>query len=346
MSGGSEDKNLPPSAKKLRDARKKGQVAKSKDLVSAAVTLAGVGFIVMHWDALAANCTTLIEHAGELSNQPLSQALPLLALQVAATALSTILPLMLCLLLAAMLSSVIATGGVVLSLDPLMPKLQKLNPAQGVKKLISVRGLLEVVKSLFKLALIGINAFWIIRGSLQSLVELPACGLGCTGVLLHASLLPLAGSGVIVFLIFGLADMGIQRWLFIRDQRMSHTEKKNEHKNSEGNPLIRGAHKRERREASHMRAGLGQATFLVTGTRIVVAMRYSSVDTRVPMSVGRTEADDVVRFVQEGRRLKLPILHEPDLARALFDKVQIGQTIPRELFQPVILGMKRLSVIG
>ncbi len=346
MGGSSEDKTLPASAKKLRDARKKGQVAKSKDLVSAAVTLAAVGFLVAEWDSIVVRSTALVERAGDLSGQPLSQALPVMTSQIGETAAYIIGPFLLFVVLAAIFSSVVSTGGLVLSLDPLLPKLQKLNPAEGVKKLISAKGLIEVAKSLLKLGLVGTVAFEIIRRALQALVDMPSCGLGCTGYVLRGAMLPLAAAGTLIFLVFGLADTFLQRWLFMRDQRMSHTEKKNEHKNSEGNPLIKGAHKRERREAASKRAGLNQATFLLTGTRIAVAMRYSSIDTRVPMSVARAEADDVTRFVQDSRRLKLPVLHEPDIARCLFDTVAIGHTIPRELFQPVIMCMKRLGMLN
>lgn len=346
MGGESEDKTLPASAKKLRDARKKGQVAKSKDLVSAAVTLAAFGFVVMQWDSIALRFTGLIDRTGELSGEPLSRALPVLVSQIGETAAMTIGPLLLFLVLAVTLSSVISTGGLVLSVDPLLPKLQKLNPAQGVKNIVSTKGLLEVLNSLLKVALVGTIAFYVVRGTLQSLVDLPTCGLGCTGLVLHGAMLPLAAAGILVFVVFGLADMFLQRWLFLREQRMSHTEKKNEHKNSEGNPLIKGAHNRERREASQTRAGLNQATFLVTGARVVVAMRYSAIDTRVPMPVARAETDDVTRFLQDARRLRLPAFHDPETARALFDKVAIGHIIPRELFQPVIMCMKHLELLN
>jgi type III secretion protein U len=84
---------------------------------------------------------------------------------------------------------------------------------------------------------------------------------------------------------------------------------------------------------------------VITGSRVVVAMRYSSSDTRVPMPVARAEADDTVKFVQDARRLKLPIIHDVEAARALFDRVQIGHTIPRELFTPTISCMKRLGIL-
>jgi type III secretion protein U len=146
----------------------------------------------------------------------------------------------------------------------------------------------------------------------------------------------------VVFLVFAIGDLLLQRWLFRRDMRMSLTDKKNENKNTEGNPLVRSAHKRERREASRMRSGMHEATFVVAGSRIAVAMRYSAVDTRVPMLVMRAEAGEVLAFIRAARRRDLPIVHDPPLARALFDKVEIGKRIPRELFQPVIDCMNQI----
>ncbi|MBE7212036.1 MAG: EscU/YscU/HrcU family type III secretion system export apparatus switch protein, partial [Gluconacetobacter diazotrophicus] len=288
----------------------------------------------------------LVTHAGDLAALPLSRALPVLFSQIATTALAILAPLFVLVLMATILASVISTGGLVLSLHPIIPKPDKLNPAQGAKNLVSTKGLVELAKSLLKLGLLAVVALGIIRASLQGMVDLPSCGLGCAGYALHASMLPLAGAGVLLFLVFGAADMFLQRWLFMREQRMSHTEKKNEHKNSEGNPLVKSAHKRERREAAGRRSGMNQATFLITGAKVAVAMRYSAVDTKVPMPVARAEQDDVTRFVQEGRRLKLPVMHDPETARALFEKVAIGQVIPRDLFQPVILCMKNLDMLG
>jgi type III secretion protein U len=345
MAEESEDKPLPPSAKKLRDARKKGQVAQSKDFVSAVVTLATIGFVAAWASGTFALFTGLINSAGNLSNEPSAVALPALSSQIVTAAANVLGPLFALLVLSAIMASVIATGGPALSIDPLIPKPQKLNPVEGFKKLFSIRGLLEVLKSVFKLGIIAAIAVEIIRNSLATLVELPSCGLGCSAPFLRASLLPLLGASAIVFLLFGFADFGLQRWLFIRNMRMSLTEMKNERKNSEGNPLIRNAHRRERRDASQLRAGMNQATFVVSGARLAVAMRYSAADTRVPISVARAEGDDVLSFIQAARKLKLPIVYEPNTARALFNKVQIGTTIPRELFQAVINCMQHADAM-
>jgi type III secretion protein U len=345
MAGSSEEKALPPSEKKLRDARKKGQVFKSKDFVSAMVTLAAVGLVAARAQPTSDAFAALIVSTGELLRQPPSLALSALSLQIAATAENILAPLLALLVMSAIVASVLVTRGLVLSLDPLTPNLQKLNPAKGLKNLVSVNGLIDIFKAILKMSVIVAIALHVIRGSLSALVELPFCGLQCSASVLGASLLSLVGGSVLVFLVFGLADVGLQRWLFIRNQRMSKTEMKNERKNTDGNPLIKNAHKRERKEASLLKAGMNQATFIVSGTKVAVAMRYSAVDTKVPVAVAHAEADDVPGLMQSARQLRLPIVHDPATARALFEKVQIGKTIPNELFQPVISCMRRVEAI-
>ncbi len=345
MAGGSEEKTLPPSAKKLREARRKGQVPKSKDFVSALVTLAAFGFVISQFPQVAARFIGLLGQAGAVADQDVATTraeLVSAAIQLFALA---VIPLLLLLVLIAIGSSVIAAGGPVFALDPIIPKLTRLNPAEGIKKIVSARGFIEVGKSLLKLVMLVTLAVTTIRGSLQAMVELPSCGLRCAGPILRGTMLPLVSAGVLLFLVVGAADLLLQRWLFRRDQRMSFTERKNEHKNTEGNPLIKGAHKRERRESAKLKSGLREATFVVTGRRVAVAMRYSTSDTRVPMPVARAGYDDVVMCVQVARKLKLPTIHDHEAARALFDKVAIGHTIPRDLFNPVIGCMKRLGIL-
>ena len=338
----SEDKPLPPSEKKLRDARKKGQVAKSKDFVTAAVTLAAIGLFAAQASTAAALFTGLIRSAGELMDQPMAVALPILSTRAAVVAAEIVGPLLALLVIAAIMASVAATGGLVFSLDPLIPKPESLNPAAGLKKLVSVRSLVELVKSLVKLVLIVLIAARAMRGALAALVELPSCGLRCSPPLLRSLLTPLVGGSLAVFAAFAIGDLLLQRWLFRRDMRMSLTDQKNEHKNTEGNPLVRSAHKRERREASSMRSGMHEATFAIVGSRVAVGMRYSAVDTRVPMLVTRAEAGQVLAFIRAAKSRDLPIVHDPHLARTLFDKVEIGKRIPRELFQPVIDCMNQI----
>jgi type III secretion protein U len=338
-----EDKPLPPSQKKLREARKKGQVPKSRDFVSAMVTLAAIGFVIMRADHAFDRFTALIAATGDLVGQPPAEALTEIHGQLVLAAMDVIAPLLGLVVAAAVMTSIVATGGLALSLSPLAPKPQKLNPAQGVQNLVSTRSLLDVLKSLLKLALIAAIATTSIRASFAPLVQLPSCGLICAAPVLRAALYALVGASAAVLLVFGLLDFGLQRWLFMRDQRMTHSEAKNEHKETEGNPEIRRAHARERREAAHLRAGLNEATFVIVGGRFAVAMRYSKVDTKVPIAVARAEADAALDLVHDARERKLPIVHDPNTARQVFLKTPIGKRIPRELYEPVVICMNQAN---
>jgi type III secretion protein U len=215
---------------------------------------------------------------------------------------------------------------------------------QGAKNLVSTRSLLDLLKSMFKLVLIAVITIASIRGALASLIEMPACGLGGAGSVLGASLRMLIGGSAVVTLVFGIFDLFIQRWPFMREQRMSHTEMKNERKESDGNPEIRKAHARERREAANLRVGLHEATFIIAGGNFAVAMRFSKVDTKVPIPVARAEAESVHGLLQEARRRKLPIASDGSTARRVFEKIQLGQRISRELYEPVLRCMNELGV--
>jgi type III secretion protein U len=340
-----EDKTLPPSATKLRKAREKGQVPKSREFVSGAVTIAATSYLFLRADTTFAHFTQLIQFTGDLVAQPPAAARADLIPQLFAAASEILTPLFAMVIITAAMTTIVATGGLVLSLSPLAPNLQKLNPVEGLKHLFSIRNLLDVFKNATKFVIIAFIATDSIRGALAPLVEMPTCGLSCAAPVLSAALRALLGATAIVIVSFALLDLGIERWLYMRDQRMDHAEAKNEHKETEGNPEIRLAHALERREAAHARVGFHEATFVIAGGNFAVAMRYSKIDTKVPMPVARAEAENVSRLLAEARRRGLPIVADASTARLLFETATLGQRIARELYEPVIRCMHSVSIL-
>ena len=339
-----DDKPLPPSAKKLRDARKKGQVPKSRELVSATVTLAAIAFITSCAATAFGRFVELIGSTGDLLDRPLMAALSDLAPQLFAAASQLVVPLLGLVVVSAIIASIVATGGLALSLSPLAPKPEKLNPAAGLKNLFSSSNLLDVLKSMIKLVPIVMIASESLREALTPLLRLPACGLSCANSVLTASVRTLVGASAVVYLVFGLLDLGLQRWQFMRQQRMSHSEMKNERKESEGNPEILREHRRERMASFHMRSGLSEATFVISGGGFAVAMRFSKIDAKVPIAVARAEADNLPSFLQAARQRKLPVVQDGSTARKVFEKTAIGARISRDLFEPVVLCMQQIGV--
>ncbi len=344
--GGSEEKTLPPSAKKMRDARKKGQVARSKEMVTAVVTLAAFAYLFLRAGTVFANLQEGAIFAGAMADQPFAVGLGPLASLLGRQVLWTVAPLVGLLVLAAVLSNVAVNGGVLAALEPVLPKLERLDPVEGFKRLFSLRNLVELVKSVLKVALLGTVACLIVAGSVQALVEQPSCGVSCAGPLLLRLLRPLLLVAGGCFLVLGGLDIGLQRWLFGRDMRMTRTEQKREHRDMLGNPLIKQQHRQEQRAGLNrtVRAGLRNATFVVRSSELALAFRFAKPDAMVPVLVARGTAEGAPVLLEEARRARIPVVLDP-AAATLFAPLKVGQMVGKEAFQTIIACMKQAGVM-
>lgn len=340
----SEEKNLPASDKKLRDAREKGQVPKSTDLVAGAVTLAGFGYTLAVTATMVARSTVLIDLSVRAAALPFAEAARFFVGKVLWFGVLTVLPMLLLIVAAASASSVLAMGGVIIAFDPLVPKLSHLNPVEGFGKLFKLDKLVALLKDVLKLIVVVTTALLLIRASFQLLVEQPACGLRCAPAALTATVLPILVMGSVLFVVVGIADVSIQRWLFARNMRMSETEQKQERKNSDGDPQIKGQMKRLRKESLQLLSGLRQATFILAGPDHAVGLRYSLPRTAVPTLVVRARDDRVADLLEAGREMRLPMHDNPELAHEVAVTVQLGLPIPQELYKRVIDCMKAMNI--
>ena len=345
--GGSEEKSLPPSAKKLRDARKKGQVASGRDFVAAAGSAAALGYVALRGPALLDSARALMGDAAGLAVQPWQEALPALLSRIIWIAAGFVLPL-LCLVLACVLAAaLVANGGFLVSAEPLAPKIERIDPVAGLGRIFALRNMVDALKTLVKFAVVGITAAILLRSALRPLAELPACGLGCVPALTRALFGPLLVAAVLLFLVLGGLDLGLQRFLFRREMRMTRSEQKRERKEAEGNPLIKSAHRQEQRAAmrSHVRTGVRNATFVIRGERLALALRYAPPDVLVPVLVARASGESAAALVEEASRADLPSVLDPEVATLLSTRMQVGGLLPRELFTPVIACMREAGVL-
>ncbi|MCJ2013134.1 EscU/YscU/HrcU family type III secretion system export apparatus switch protein [Methylobacterium sp. J-076] len=334
MSGdSSEEKTLPPSQKKLRDARKKGQIAKSKDLVAGLGLAAASLYLMARGGALTDRWREAMVQVFTVQNEPFSVAVPQVAAGLADLAIAMVVPMLACVLAAVVVGSVIANQGVVLSFDPLKPKLDSLNPIAGFKRLFGVKGVVELAKSLVKALLLGGSLFVVLRGTWRTLVLMPTCGLNCFSHVIGTQTKLLLGIGVGAFLAAGVADVLIQRWLFLRDMKMSLSEQKREFKEQEGDPHVRGAHRRHRQEAAGLpRTGLARATVLVVGRGVAAGLRYVASEGGVPIIVCRARGAKAEAMKAEAARRQIPHYADEVLASALALKVQPGHGLPNRYF--------------
>jgi len=346
----SEEKTLPASDKKLRDSRKKGKVSQSKDLVSAGTLFAVIGYLFLTYPSTRDRISQLVDTVSQASaNSPSPELMPAISNAVylaALTLLYFIGPLAAVLADAAITVGIIGTLGPVFSFENVKFNLDNISPAKGFERIFSVRNIVGFVENLVKVLVLGIALWLVVRVWVQSLFEVPACGKACAVPILLAALKPLAATAVVVFLLIGFVDALVQRRLFLRDMRMTKTEFKREQKDLEGDPLIRSERRRlSRRVFSAPVVDLRGAAFVLVSQDQIVVLRYDGVDVVVPRIQGKAEGKRFEPTLARVRRLKIPIVENPELTGAVYENHAKGNSLKREFFEPVVRILADLNLL-
>lgn len=343
----SEEKTLPPTRKKLRDAREKGQVARSRDLTSGISVAGAIGFLMLGSGTIVTTSVAMFEAAGNVAAGDFATGLRVVSAAVTQAALRSVLPLLVLGPVLVVIASMVMLRGVPFSTDPLVPRMEKINPAEGFKRLFRLRSLVELVKSLVKMVLVAVLAVVVLAGGLNALMQVPSCGVGCIQGVVRALGVPLLAGVAGVFVVAGLIDVGLQRWLFLRDQKMSPSESKRERKDMEGDPHLRRERRRIMREAVRLAGGLGlrRATMVVhDGGGITIGLRYKINEMPAPVVVCRAQGERATTMLAEAREFRLPSAEDASLAASLY-RVPPGHGIPENLFRPMALALARAGVV-
>jgi type III secretion protein U len=338
MTDEAEQKTLPASEKKIRDARvKRGQVPHSKDFVTGVSLAATLALLFLAWPNIRDRILQLLDAVTADSTRPFAESVPQaigLALDVLLTTGLTVAAVVLLSVIAAGLA---ATGGPVFSFDLVKPKLERISPVQGAKRIFSLRNLVEFAKGAAKLIVLAV-AFWlVVSDQLQPLLQMPDCGPACIAPVTLETLKPLAATAAIVFIAIGIIDILLQRRLFLRDMRMTRSEYKREQKDLEGDPLIRAERRRIHRRlaAAQIRTGLRHAVVAVAHGDQIVGLRYQAGETPIPIVVSKGRGELGRRMLDEARERGIAVIEDPELAMGLAEAHTVGDTIKREFFGPV-----------
>ncbi|MGO4127968.1 EscU/YscU/HrcU family type III secretion system export apparatus switch protein [Inquilinus sp. YAF38] len=331
----SEDKSLPASAKKLADARGKGQVAHSRDLITVVALVAGFLYLGVEGPTIMEAFRAILTEPIALTAKPFDQSYTIIPTLLSLAA-RIVAPLVLVIVVASILANVGFLRGIPFSFDPLVPRGDKINPVSGFQRLFSLRNLLEFVKAVVKactlLGVIGLLAL----GALRAVLVTPQCGRDCIGLVLVATLKPVLIGIIAVLLVFALIDMLLQRWLFQRDQRMTRSEMKRERKEQEGDPFIRSTRRQLHRGLARGEGGSSVPTLFVTDGEITVGIRFVPGETSVPMLVGKSF---------KGGMANVPMETAPLLARQLHAEGKIGEAVPNEHFDALARILLRLGAV-
>jgi type III secretion protein U len=341
---GSEEKALPPSARKLRKAREKGQISRSKEAVTALVTATGFGYLLVRLVPLFGQLSDGLLAVPGLYAQPFDAASAMLVGRLGVDVALVVVPLIALVVVVAILGNIVVNGGIVIAIDPILPKMQRLDPVAGFKRMFALKSLIELVRSLFKIGAIGVLAYVVIRGAAQLLVEIPFCGLRCAAPILGTLLSPFLLISAAMLLMLGGFDIGLQRWLFRREMRMTKSEQKRERRESEGDPMIR-RHRQQNRKGAQRKTGLRNATFLIRSADTVLAMRYAAPDAMVPILVARATKYHASMVLEEARTLSLPVVFDAAAVGLVNSRLKVGSMITPDMFQSLIACMHEAGVL-
>ena len=339
MAESGQERTEQATPKRLKEAREKGQVPRSQELSIAAVCIAAAVAIYSLGRMAAGNFADLMRDT--LSIDPVTamdeQAIwPALA-TAGARALWIILPILGATFFAA-LAAPIAIGGWNFSAGALLPQFSRLNPANGLGRMFSARGMVELGKGIAKVAVVAVTGWVLLRGLTPQLMGLSSEPL--PGAIGHAA--SLAGYSLLM-LVLGLAiiaafDVPFQLWQHAKELRMTREEVREEFKESEGSPETRGRIREAQRALSRgrMLQDVPKADVVITNpTHFAVALRYDEQKMRAPIVVAKGTELLALKIREIAGENGVPIVEAPPLARALHKSVEIGHEVPAALYVTV-----------
>ncbi|WP_122423181.1 EscU/YscU/HrcU family type III secretion system export apparatus switch protein [Pseudomonas viridiflava] len=338
MADTSEEKSQPATDKKLRDARKKGQVAKSQDLVSGVVILLCTLCIAVLLPKARAQVEALIDLTANIYIEPFADVWPRLLDHAEQIVLGITLPVVAVTVAAVILTNIVTMRGVVFSVEPVKPDIKRIHPGEGFKRIFAMRNLIEFLKGLVKVLLLALVFYIVGRQALQALMESSRCGAGCIESTFYLVLKPLVFTVLAAFLLVGAVDVLMQRWLFGRDMKMSRSEQKRERKDVDGDPLIKRERQRQRREMQALatKLGLGRASLMIgIGGNWVVGVRYVRGETPVPVVVCRGSPEESVQLLAQAAPLGIAVWADAGLAEQIAKRSVAGDPVPENTFQAV-----------
>jgi flagellar biosynthetic protein FlhB len=337
------NKTEPASPKRKEEARKKGQIAVSRDLSTAVILLSGIGL-------LTAMLPVGLPKMTEMTRRGLTLSFPLdfyegmsieqvygVVIHAGLTVVTLSLPVVVGILVMGSGASLLQTG-LLWRANAIQPDVGRISPIKGLSRLVSLRSVMELVKGLLKIAIVTGVGLWVARYDMLQIPGLIEFDMGTVlqvtgGLSLKVSL---AVGGAIAVLA-GL-DYFYQRYEWERNLRMSKQEVKEEHKATEGDPLIKSRVRAIQREAARKRmmAAVKTADVVITNpTHLAVALKYDTTTMGAPVVIAKGAGLVAERIRELARHHGVPVVEHKFVARTLFKLVDIGKEIPNELYRAV-----------
>lgn len=339
------EKTEEPTSKKLEDARKEGQVAKSKEIANAFSILAlflilkvylgnmGISFIECFQAVYSQIPDAIKMYNGNLPTEAIMVIVRSMMIQL----IMIVAPVFLVGFAVAFICDVVQVKWKPTA-KPLQPKFSKLSPLKGFKRIFSSNSLVELIKSFAKLLVIGYMVYSYLKGRAGQIFLLYDITLNQAIGLVGEIVVDLGIRIAAVYMVIAFLDFGYQKWKFKEDMRMTKQEVKDEYKNQEGDPQVKGKQKQRMREASmrRMMQQLPEADVVITNpTHYAVAIKYDPDKYDAPYVIAKGENYLAQRIKDIAKENDIEIVENKPLARMLYANVEIGELVPPELYQAV-----------
>lgn len=341
MFAGNTDKTEKATPKKRRDARKKGQVLQSKEISSAIVLI--LVFISLKisgkyiYEEISVFARKMIVDYPYMEELFTLNGLMKLFADTVIVLIKATAPTLTVAVIAGFLAGY-AQVGFIFTTDTLTMKFDRINPVNGFKRLFSLQGISELIKSVLKIAIIFYMTYTFLDSRKYSIINLMDTDVKAAAVFIGITIIDLAVRICIVLVVLGIFDFIYQWWEYEKSLKMTKQEVKEEYKQTEGNPEIKSRIKQKQRQVSMRRMlhDVPKADVVITNpTHYAVALEYDGNISEAPVVIAKGQDFIALRIKDKARESNVEIVENKELARTLYESVDVGEPIPTELYQAV-----------
>lgn len=339
------EKTEPATSKKLEDVRKEGQVAKSKEIITAVSLMSLFIIIKVYVSTMGTKLIDAFKEIYELfgimtdgsgSGLPMNLAAGIIR-ETFVIIINIVAPILIIAVVIAVLGNMLQQKWMVTA-KPLQPKFSKLSPLNGFKRMFSVKQLVELFKSIAMMIVIGIMVYTTVKKEMNLLLTFYDVTLYTALSAIGNIVVDLGIKISAVFLVIGFVDLLYQRHKFKTDNMMTKQEVKDEFKNAEGDPQVKGQIRRKMQEISRRRMmqQLPEADVVITNpTHFAVALKYEPDQGRAPVVIAKGADYLAFQIREKAKEYNIEIVENKPLARIIYHNIDIGMEIPPELYQAV-----------
>lgn len=348
MSGSNDksQKTEQPTPQRMRQAKKQGQVAKSKDITAFITTLSLTLFIWLMfssaWDYVMVFATEALS-SGDVDLDTVLTG----RLHHALILLSTLtLPVIGVAFFTAVFSN-IAQIGFVFSWHPVKPDISKLDPMSGLKRIFGFKNFVDFIRSFIKLSVLILSIFIVIKDSIHELFYIVECGISCIVNVWSVIAMKIIFLSILIFFFLSVFDFWFQRYQFNKDQMMTREEVKKDHKSSEGDPAIKGARKKIHREMSDedVESIVKEAILILVSNTNIITLKYIYGETPLPILTlvkNKGQARDVLN---KARKYDVAVHEDASLVKTILKKSKVNEYISEDTISDVAGLFSKLSLL-